>query len=78
MNDLVIVALVAAIPPTMLALATLITSLRIGRKVEEVHHATNGMKDALMKVTRSDALQEGHSAGVADEKAAAAEQAKTP
>lgn len=78
----VLVAGIAALAPTLLALATLVQSLRNGRKVdetakrlEEVHLATNGMKAELVKVTRSDALQEGHSAGVKDEKAAAAEKA---
>jgi hypothetical protein len=41
---------------------------RVSLKVELVHKATNSMHDALVKTTRSDALQEGHAAGVAEQK----------
>ncbi len=39
------------------------------RRIKEVHAATNGMKDQLVAATRSDAMQQGHTAGAADEKA---------
>lgn len=39
--------------------------------VLKIEKATNSMKDALVAVTRSDALQEGHAEGVKDQKAAA-------
>ena len=68
----VIAAFIATLPATIAAIGALIVSLRNGIKVEEVHKATNSMKDALVAVTRSDALQEGHAAGVAEVKAAEA------
>lgn len=65
----IINSFIAALPATLGAIGALILSIRNGRKIEEVHKATNGMSERLTAVTRSDALQEGHSAGVADEKA---------
>ena len=65
MSDPIILALIAGIPPTLASLSALIISLRNGKKVDEVHKATNSMKDALVKA----ALIEGHAAGVAEEKA---------
>ena len=38
------------------------SSMRNGRKIEEVHKATNSMKDELVAATRS----ESHAAGVAE------------
>lgn len=68
-SEQVLLALVAAVPPTLTAAAALVVSLRTNRAVEQVHQATNSMKDQLVAVTRSDALQEGHAAGVAEGKA---------
>lgn len=64
----VLIAVIATVPPTLTATGALIVSLKTQDKVEEVRHSTNSMKDALVAVTRSDALQEGHTAGVQDEK----------
>lgn len=59
---------VATLPLTITAIGGLLAVLY---KVEQIHRATNSMKDALVATTRSDALQEGHTAGVAEEKATA-------
>ncbi len=64
MSDPVIVSLIASIPPTLAAVAALIVSMRNGRKVEEVHKATNSMKDALVAA----ALIQGHAEGVKEER----------
>jgi hypothetical protein len=69
MTDATLTILVAAIPTTVAAITTMVVSLRTGRRVEEVHVATNSMKDALVARTRSDALQEGKAAGIAEQKA---------
>lgn len=63
MNDLLI-ALVAALPPTLLALASLIATIKNIRKIEEVRHATNSLTDRLVESTRL----ESHAAGVKEEK----------
>lgn len=64
---------IATLPATLGAIGALILSVKNGRKIEEVHKATNGMSERLNAVTRESALQEGHTAGVADEKARANE-----
>lgn len=74
-NDLVIVALITATPPTIASVAALVVSIRTSEKVEVVserveivHKATNSLTDRLVSVTRSDALQEGAANEKADEK----------
>jgi hypothetical protein len=64
MTDGFAIALFASIPPTLTALAGLIVSLRNAKRIEEVHVATDGMKDALV----AGAGREGHAKGVKDEK----------
>ncbi len=66
----ILVALIASIPSTIVALRTSAKVEAVADKVEVVHKATNSLKDELVAVTRSDALQEGHTAGVKDEKSA--------
>jgi hypothetical protein len=51
MSDAVIIALIVAIPTTVTALAGLVVSLRNGRKIEQVHVATNSKMDQLLEVT---------------------------
>jgi hypothetical protein len=51
MSDAVIIALIVAVPTTLTALASLIVSLRNGRKLEQVHVATNSKMDLLLAVT---------------------------
>jgi len=72
MSDLVQVALIASIPPTIVALTGLIVSLRTERnltaKVKEVHDATNGMKEELVRVTGEAEHAKGVLEGAADEK----------
>lgn len=67
-SDAVVIAVITGLPPTIAAVASLVVSIRNGKKVDEIHKTTNSMSDKLLAVTRSDALQEGHTAGVADEK----------
>lgn len=70
---LVLVALVAATPPTIAALRVDAKVEKVAAQVEVVRHATNSLTDRLVITTRSDALQEGHTAGVKDAKRAAKE-----
>jgi uncharacterized membrane protein len=51
MSDAVIIALIVAVPTTLTALASLIVSMRNGRKIEQVHIATNSKMDQLLSVT---------------------------
>jgi len=61
MSDAVLVALIAATPPTILAIISLF-------KIEKVHKATNSMKDALIVSTEKEALARGKIVGIAEEK----------
>lgn len=69
MSDPVLIALIGATGTFLLSLVTLVSQIITVRKVEQVHKATNSMKDQLVAATKSDALKEGHSQGVSDEKA---------
>lgn len=64
MTDAVAIAMIAAIPPTMAALAALIMGIVNRGKIHEVYKATNSMKDELVEATRVEALQTGHAAGM--------------
>lgn len=64
MSEAVLIAVVASLPSTLLALATLIVSVRNSQKVEQVQHATNSLMDRLIVLTRTEA----HAAGVKEEK----------
>lgn len=45
------------------ALMAAVTSIRNGRKIEEVHKATNSMKDELVAVTKLEAFAAGMKSG---------------
>jgi len=62
MTDAVLVALVTSIPPTTVALVSLVVGIRATRKIENVHRATNSMKDALVALTD----KEAHARGLAE------------
>jgi len=61
-SDAVLVALVTSIPPTAVALVSLIVGIRATRKIEKVHKSTNSMKDALVALTD----KEAHARGLAE------------
>lgn len=54
----------AAIPPTVASLAALIIALVNRGKIEQIHKATNSMKDQLVEATRAEAMQVGREAGI--------------
>ena len=45
------------------AVGALLVSIHNARKIEEVRHGTNSLKDELVAVTRKDALAEGRLQG---------------
>jgi hypothetical protein len=47
------------------------SSVRNATNIRKIEIATNSMKDALVSTTRSEALQSGHAAGLAEAAAAA-------
>lgn len=60
-------ATIAAFGALLVAGAGVWVSLRTDKKVEQVHKATNSMKDALVAATRAEALQTGEAIGKAKE-----------
>ena len=63
MSEPVIVAMLVAIPPTLVAMAALIASLRNGKKTDAIHVLMNSRLDELLAATR----RSSHAEGVADE-----------
>lgn len=59
----VLVAFFTAIPPTLVALATLVRVLRAEKKVDELHNLTNSRMSELLEKTASASRAEGEAAG---------------
>lgn len=65
------IAVTNNLPGIISALGTIVTvvlAFFIKKDVEDVKLTTNGLKNELVTVTRSDAEQQGHTKGVKDEK----------
>ena len=60
-----IAQIITSVATLIAAVGAIIIGLRSSKQLDEVHHATNGMKTQLEAVARA----EGHAAGIADEKA---------
>jgi len=56
---LVVVAMIAAIPPTLAALAALIVALKGSQKLTQLHLQINSRMDQLLEVSTSAARAEG-------------------
>lgn len=86
----VLVAFIYTIPPTAASIAAIVISLytkqevkevkavavETQEKVEVVHKATNSLTAQLVQTTRDNALQEGHTKGVKDQKGTEAKEKK--
>jgi hypothetical protein len=59
MSDIIWVAIITAVPSTVAA----ILGFRNSSKIEQVHKATNSMKDELVAATKSSAFQAGQTSG---------------
>ncbi len=71
MTDVVQVALVAAIPGTIAALAGLYTAVKsatIVDKVNEYHHEVNSRMDELLRSSRDSSFAKGRAEGVESER----------
>jgi hypothetical protein len=58
MSPDVVTALVAAVAPTVLALAALVAALRNGGKLHELHLSVNSRMDQLIAASRAEGAQE--------------------
>lgn len=63
------VAVVAGVPGTIAAIATLVVAIRSAKQIKKVEIATNSMKDALVKTTGEEALARGIKQGKTEERA---------
>lgn len=72
MSDATLNTLIGIMPTTILALATLIQTIKTGKKVEKVHAEMNGLKtelvDSTAKASRAEGVAEGMATGKAQEK----------
>ena len=67
MNELMI-QILALLPATLASLVTLVIAVKALVKIEQVHIATNSMREALVLATRLEALLEGRAEGRAEQK----------
>jgi hypothetical protein len=58
MSQTFYLALLAALPPTLVALAALITSVRNGDKIREVHLSLNSRLTELVKASKAQGRQD--------------------
>lgn len=64
MSDAVITAIIAAVPPTLLAGLALLKAGKVEKAVNEVHLSVNSRLDEFLKVTKT----ASHAEGVKEEK----------
>lgn len=65
MTDSVAIALISAVPPT---LVTILTWLSSRRKIEQIHVSINSRVDELLKAAKGEAAATGHAAGMKEQK----------
>ncbi len=62
MTDATQTALIVAVPPTILALGSLVRSIKNGKDIKEVHLMINSRMDDLLKLTKSASFAAGEKA----------------
>lgn len=63
MDQIVKVALIAAAPPTLAALATMVGNIRNGRKLKELHVIVNSRLTELLAASKAASHAEGKAEG---------------
>lgn len=66
----IIVALIMAVPPTLIGVAGLIISLRNHAAIKVVSHQTNGLVEASRASSRAEGVTQGHAEAAANTAAA--------
>jgi hypothetical protein len=69
MTDSTTTALIAATPPTIIAVLSWLSSRRNGKSIQEIHVAINSRLTELLAATKGEATATGHAAGMAEQKA---------
>ena len=72
MTDIVFIAIIFGSLILLVNLIQMFFQLWGLRRIEQVHHSTNSMKDALVKVTGDEAFARGLKQGEGEEKARSA------
>ena len=58
MTEAVQIAVIVAIPPTLLAAAALVASIHNGNKIQDVHLSINSRMDQLVKASKAQGRQD--------------------
>ena len=69
MSEPVQIALIVAVAPTLLALASVVSSFRNSKKLEALHVDVNSRLSQLLAKTETSARAEGKAEGIASERA---------
>jgi len=69
MSDAVVISLITGVTTTIASIVAAWVSITNAKTIKDLEKNTNSIKDALVAATRASALQEGHTQGVADQKA---------
>ena len=78
MNDHIVIACLVAIPPTILAIASLIASLRNHDSIQRVQLSINGRLDELLIAEKKSSYEQGHRAAMDSERTTAIATAVAP
>lgn len=77
MTDLILVAIISALPPTLTALVALWVAIvnrrNTKKEIQEIHISVNSRMDQLLKMSQSSARAEGHVEGQEQERSEARE-----
>ena len=58
MTEAVQIALIVAIPPTLLAAGSLVASIKNGARIQDVHLIINSRMDQLVKASKAEGRQD--------------------
>lgn len=64
MTDPIAIALIAATPPTVVAILAWLSSRRNGKNIQEIHIALNSRLTELLAATKGEATATAHAAGL--------------
>lgn len=68
MKQAIIIAVIAATPPTLVALLSFFKSRNNATAIQEVHLSVNSRMDELLAASKGEARAEGHAAGLSEQK----------
>lgn len=66
MSDTITVAVIAAMPPTLIGFFSFLLNRKNSKAIEQVHISINSRMDSLLKATKGEAVAEGREIGRAE------------